>query len=540
MLKNYIKIAWRNLVNNKVYSLLNILGLAAGMAVALIIGLWVTYQYNYDRFLPDNGRLYQVMRNFNSNGDTLTFSSTSLKLADALRNNIPEFEHVAETDGWGAHGLMVGNRKFYWYGVQAGGDFLKMFRYPFIYGNANEALKEPFSIVLTESTAKALFGNTDAINKLVRVDNHDNLKVTGVISDPPANSTFQFKYVIPFSYYDATQSWVRKLRTGSFMGNDFAIYAELKPGVSLGAVSAKIRDIEKGEKDNLNAINSNVILYPMLKWHLFSEYKNGKAESGFIDYVRMFTLIGALVLLIACINFINLSTARSEKRAREVGVRKAIGSQRRDLIAQFLVESSLVTLISFLFSIALVQLCLPAFNALTGTEVAIPYANPIFWIIMVACVLFTGLLAGCRPAFYLSSFNPVRVLKGAIQVGKSASISRKILVVTQFTCSIALIISTVIIYRQIQYAKDRPIGYQLSRLMATDANADLARNFDALKNDLLQSGAVTSVCTSTSPATTVWSHTDVDKFPGKRPGETVEMGNITVSDDYFKTLGMQM
>jgi ABC-type antimicrobial peptide transport system permease subunit len=278
----------------------------------------------------------------------------------------------------------------------------------------------------------------------------------------------------------------------------------------------------------------------MLKWHLYNEYKNGQANSGFIDYVRMFTLIGGLVLLIACINFINLSTARSEKRAREVGVRKAIGSARRDLIFQFLVESCLVTFISFLFTLGLVQLALPSFNALTGTLISIPYGNPVFWTVMITCVMFTGLIAGSRPAFYLSSFNPVRVLKGAIKLGKSASVSRKILVVTQFSCSIALIISTVIIYRQIQYAKDRPIGYQISRLMSTDANDDLAHNFSALKNDLLRTGAVSSVTSATSPATTVWSHTDLDMFPGKRPGETVEMGRIDVSSDYFKTLGMHI
>jgi hypothetical protein len=316
MIKNYLKIAWRNLVHNGVYSMLNISGLAAGMAVALIIGLWVNYQYSYDRFLPDKDRLYQVMRNFNSNGDTLTFSSTSLKLADVLRDNIPEFEHVSETDGWGAHGLMVGNKKFYWYGGEVQGDFLKMFRYPFIHGNANAALTDPFSIVLTESTARALFGSTDVMNKLVRVDNHDNLKVTGVIQDVPVNSTIQFKYIVPFSYLEATNSFVKANHTKGFDYNSYAIYAELKPGVSFGAVSAKIRDIEKGQTNSLNAVNSNVILYPMLRWHLFNQYKNGKADSGFIDYVRMFTLIGGLVLLIACINFINLSTARSEKRDR--------------------------------------------------------------------------------------------------------------------------------------------------------------------------------------------------------------------------------
>jgi len=539
MIQNYLKIAWRNLLNNKVYSLLNILGLAAGMAVALIIGLWVNYQYSYDRFLPGTERLYQVMRNFNSNGDTLTFGSTSLKLADALRNNVPEMAHVAETN-FGAHGLMAGNKKFYLDGIQPASDFLKMFRYPFIHGNANTALKDPFSIVLTESTAKALFGSADVINKLVRIDNHDNLKVTGVIMDVPANSSFQFKYVIPFGYYEATQSYVKGQRTGSFGNNGYALYAELKPGASFAAVSAKIKDIEKGETNNINAMSSNVILHPLLKWHLYSDFKNGKATAGFIDYVRIFTLIGVLVLLIACINFINLSTARSEKRAREVGVRKAIGSQRKDLIFQFLIESAVVTFISFLFSILLVQLALPAFNALTGTLISIPFKNPEFWMVMMACVLFTALVAGSRPAFYLSSFNPVRVLKGAIKVGKSASLSRRVLVVTQFSCSIALIISTVIIYRQIQYAKNRPTGYQINRLMSTDMNNDLGRSYLALKNDLLQSGAVASVSTSSSPATTVDPHTDLDMFPGKRPGETVEMGSIQVSGDYFKTTGMQI
>jgi putative ABC transport system permease protein len=538
MIKNYLKIAWRNLLNNKVYSALNILGLAAGMAVALLIGLWVNYQYSYDEFLPGSDRLYQVVRNFNSNGDTLTFSSTSLKLADALRNNIPEFAHVAETDGQGAHGLMVGNKKFYLDGIQAGGDFLKMFQFPFVYGNAATALHDPYSIVITEATAKALFGSTDVINKLVRVDNHDNLKVTGVIKDIPANSSFQFKYLIPFSYYEATQSYVRQSRTNGFGNNGYTLYAELKPAASFAAVSAKIKDIEKVETQSTNATNSNVILHPLLRWHLFSDYKNGRDVAGFIDYVRIFTLIGVLVLLIACINFINLSTARSEKRAREVGVRKAIGSQRKDLIFQFLIESALVTFISFLFSIVIVQLALPAFNSLTGTLIGIPYANPLFWIIILTCVLITGLMAGSRPAFYLSSFNPVKVLKGTIQVGKSASLSRKILVVTQFSCSIALIISTVIIYRQIQYAKDRPTGYNTNRLMTTDVNTDLGKNFNALKNDMLQTGFIQSVSTSSSPATGVWSHMDLDKFPGKRPGETVEMGNIAVSGDYFKTLGM--
>src|SRR6201996_2260088 len=394
MIKNYLKIAWRNIVNNKVYSALNIVGLAAGMAVALLIALWINYQYSFDRFLPDSSRLYQVRRNFNSNGDTLTFSSTSLKLADALRKGIPEIEHVAEADWTAPHGLVVGEKKLFPLGLQAGGDFLKMFRFPLIKGNAEGALKDPYSVVLSESTAKALFGNKDALNKMVRVDNRDNLKVTGIMKDVPANSTLQFSYIIPFSYLSETQPDVKKLYAGSFGDNAFEIFAQLKPGVNYAQVARKIRDIEKSEKGSINAMNSNVIMQPMADWHLFADYKNGKAVDGFIQYVRIFGVIGILVLLIACINFINLSTARSEKRAREVGVRKAIGSQRKDLIFQFLTESTVVTFISFLFSVMFVQMALPSFNVLTYSFISIPYGNLGFWGVMILFVLITGLIAG--------------------------------------------------------------------------------------------------------------------------------------------------
>jgi putative ABC transport system permease protein len=540
MIKNYLKIAWRNILSNKVYSALNILGLASGMAVALLIALWVQYEYSFDKFIPNYGRLYQVRRNFNSNGDTLTFGSTSLKLADALRNTIPEIAHVAEIDGSAPHGLVVGDKKLFPIGIQAGGDFLKMFRYPILEGSADNALKETYSIVLSQSVAKALFGNTDALNKIVRVDNLNNLRVTAIIKDSPANATLQLNYIIPFSYMELTQNWVKKARTGSFGDNGFELFAELKPGITYAQVAPKIKNIEKIEKENTNAMNSNVIMQPMQDWHLYGDYKNGKDTDGFIQYVRIFSIIGALVLLIACVNFINLSTARSEKRAREVGVRKAIGSLRKDLIFQFLTESTLVTFISFLFSLLFVQLALPAFNQLTGTVISLPYANFGFWLITLSCVLITALLAGARPAFYLSSFNPVRVLKGTIQVGKSASLSRKVLVVTQFSCSIALIISTVVIYRQIQYAKDRPSGYQVSRLLTSNMNDDLIANQRVLKNELLQSGIVQSVTSASSSPTGVGSHMNLDYWPGKYAGETVEMGVITISGNYFKTLGMQM
>ena len=539
MFKNYFITAWRNITRTIGYSTLNILGLSIGMAVAILIGLWVYEQYSFDKFLPEYQSVYRVQRNFNSNGDTLTFPTNSLKLADALRTQVPEIEYVVESDWTGNHGLRAGDKKLYVNGAIAGEDIFKIFQYSFIAGNANTVFKDPYSIVLTQSLAKSLFGNENAMNKLVRFDNTHDLKVTGVIKDVPANASFSFNYIVPSSYSYAVNPQIKKDGLSTFSNNNLQIFVKLKPGINYAQVAPKIRNIEHAEKGNTNAINSYVTLQPMERWHLYSNYVNGKDTEGFLAYVRMFSIIGLLVLIIACINFINLTTARSEKRAKEVGVRKAIGSQRKDLIVQFLTEAFLLTIIALVFALLIAQLTLPAFNTLTETHVAIPFGNIYFWLIMLGCLFITALLAGSRPAFYLSSFNPVKVLKGTAQPGKS-SLSRKVLVVIQFSCSIALIISTVIIYQQIRYAKNRPTGYSLNRLMQTYMNDDLTKNYTALKNELIEKGIVSSVTTSTSPATDIWWHTDIDYWPGKLPGETVEMGAMDVSDDYFKTVGMDL
>ncbi len=540
MFKNYLKTAWRSLQKNKAYSALNILGLATGMGVALIISLWVYYQYSYDKFLPEYKQAYQVRRNFYGNGDTMNYGGTSLKLATILRTQIPEIQYVAETDGFGMHGLMVADKKFYINGGQVGNDFLKMFPYDLLEGNANTVLNNPYSIVLTESTAKALFGNEDPLNKVVRFDNKNDLKVTGVLKDIPSNSTLQFSYLVPFSYLESTDDFTRLARTKGFGWTNFMVFVKLKSGISYAQVAPKIRDLEKTETDNFMSMATNIILDPVANWHLYENFNKGKLTTGFIEYVNIFKIIGILVLLIACINFINLTTARSEKRAKEVGVRKAIGSGKNHLIFQFLTESLLLTFIAFIVSILFVQLALPAFNSLTNSEIKTPFADYIFWMIALSCVFITGIIAGSRPAFYLSSFEPVKVLKGKLHVGKSAALPRKVLVVLQFSCSIALIICTYIIYQQVQYAKDRPSGYDKNRLMITDMNANLGSNYTAIKNELIEKNIAESVTTATASITTGGNHRDVEEWQGKRPGESVDMGWIRVSDDYFKTLGMTM
>jgi len=540
MFRNYFKTSWRNISKEKGYSGFNILGLAVGMAVALIIGLWVQYQVSYNRFLPDFGQVYRAMVRSSRNGVAEAGGwATCLPLADAIRRDVPEVKYVAQADFGGLHSLMTGDKKLYSNGLFAGEDFLKIFRFPLLQGNVEEVLKQPASIVLTRSAAVALFGHEDPINKTVRLDNLHDVKVAGVLADLPANSSLSFDYIIPFSYFIQTQDWIRD-NMGNWNLDPIQTFVALQPNVHKEQAEATLKSIyKKYDQDGYKAEKLEAFLYPLKDWHLFSDFKNGVVSGGFIDYVRMFSIIGLLVLVIACINFTNLSIARSERRAREVGVRKAIGSLKRHIIFQFLMESVLITLIAFVLALMLVSVALPAFNSLTSCVIAIPWSSARFWGVMLSYVLLTGLLAGSRPAFYLSSFRPVEVLKG-LQSGRAATTPRKILVVLQFTCSVALIISTVIVYQQIQYAKNRPTGFDVNRLIMTNASSDLDHNYAALKNDLLKTGMVSSVTKATTPATELYSAAGVDDWQGKYPNETLGVANVGITDDYFKTLGMQL
>jgi len=538
MIRNYLKIAWRNILGNKVYSALNITGLAAGIAVTLLIALWAWHEYSYDRFLPNYTQLYQIKLNFNQNGNIQTQSGGCMPVANALRSNFPEVKYVAESGWTFNHSLIVGDKKLYQQGMIVGSDFLKMFRFHLLSGNPATVLNEPYSIVLTQATAKALFGSDDPIGKIIRMDNMHNVKVAGLMDNLPENSTFQFSFLLPFSYWEATEPWVKPAKT-NWTYYPFIQYVELQPGVTEEQFAPKIKNLLQGH-DPIHKIE--IVLYPVKSWHLYSDFKNGKASGGLIVYVRMFCIIGALVLLIACINFVNLFTARSEKKAREVGVRKAIGSNRASLILQFLTESIMVTFIAALFAILIVQLSLPTFNALTGNSLAIPYTAPLFWLLLLSFILFTGVMAGSRPAFYLSSFNPVKVLRGTLRVGKSAALPRKILVVIQFTCSIALIIGTIIIYQQINHVKNRPTGYNADRLVMTTMSADLNLNYIAIKNDLLQSGLVTNVTRASSPVPVIdfQAGCNLLNWPGKNSGETLGINYAAVSEDFFKTSGIKI
>lgn len=522
------------------YTAINILGLSAGLAVALLLGLWVNYQYSYDRFLPGSNRVYQVRNRFTSNGEIRTLPAVCLPMAGVLKKDIPGIRYTARSDWMGDHDLKAGEKKLYISGGMVGKDFLKIFSFPMLQGNAGECLEDMYSIVLTRSTAMALFGTVNAMGRMVRLDNQHDLQVTGILQDLPGNSTLNFHFLVPFAYKVATVSWIKDALQ-SWDYNSWQTFVSLKPGVSYSQIKPMLKNIfRKYDPKTFKAVQAEVFFQPMTHWHLFSQFKHGVESGGFIMYVRMFTIIGILVLIIACINFMNLSTARSEKRAREVGVRKAIGSGRVDLIFQFLLESALITTMAFGVALGIVILALPYFNILTSSEIRIPYSNPAFWGVMAAMIGITSLLAGARPAFYLSSFRPVRVLNGVIHTGKTGTHLRQILVVLQFSCSVALIIGTLIVYKQIQFARDRPKGYNPNRLMVTDASPDLSRNYEALRNELMGSGVVSDVTAASSPPTEIDEWDGIISWSGQYPGETLGMAVVKISGDYFRTLGMNL
>lgn len=540
MLKTYIKTAWRSLSRNKVYSALNISGLGIGMAVALLIGLWVKDQYGYDRWLPGYQQAYQVRFNYNDKGVIRTQKDVCRPLEDALKHEIRGVAYTSPVFGPQPNTLSLGDKKIHARNLVAGDGFLQIFRYPMLKGNPAEALKKPHSIVLTERVARALFGDGDPINQVVRIYdpvNFDNapLKVTGVLKDLPRNSTFQFDYITPLSLL-VSGAWAKDAKD-NWADAMFEMYIGMEPNDDPVQVQADAKMlVQKNAPAAYRAFQQQVLLQPLKDWHLFTNFQNGRAVGGIIDYLRLFSVIGVLVLFIACINFMNLSTARSQKRAREVGVRKVIGSSRGALIRQFLAESVLYTVMGFVLALILVQVSLPAFNRLTGSGVAIPWSEGGFWLMMAGYVLLTALLAGSRPAFYLSSFRPVQVLKGSIQTAKSAVLSRKGLVVLQFTCSIGLIIGTIIVYQQIEYARNRSAGYDPNRLVEGGAGTG---DFEALKQAALASGVVSGMTKTLSLTTEKWPRSVVSDWQGKGSGEPLTLLMNAVADsDYFKTLGM--
>ncbi|GAB3774196.1 ABC transporter permease [Spirosoma horti] len=540
MLRNYLKIAFRNLAKNRVYSSINMFGLASGMAVAMLIGLWIQDELTFNKYFQHYDRLARVMQYQTYNGVIESQLSVPIPLAQELRTTYSsDFDRVVVSSWTQNHILSAGETKVGKSGIYMQPEAPDLLSLTMLRGT-RAGLKNPTSILLAESTAKALFGEADPMGKIVKIDNKLTASVTGVYADIPYATQFNdLLFIAPFDLWVSSENWLKKA-TDNWSENSFQTFVQLSPNADYGHVSAKIKDIRLAHSKADASLKPELFLHPMSKWHLYSEFKNGANTGGLIQFVWLFGIVGLFVLLLACINFMNLSTARSEKRAKEVGIRKAVGSRRQQLVSQFFTESFLVVFLAFGLAIGLVTASLGSFNQLADKQMAIPWLNPIAWLIGLGVVGMTGLLAGSYPALYLSSFQPIKVLKGRVNVGPFAAIPRKVLVVVQFVVSVSLIIGTFIVYNQIQFAKNRPVGYNRNGLLEIRMKTpDFYGKYDLLRTELRNTGAVTDMAEASTPVTDVWQTSDVIDWPGKDPNTRVDFATVAVTYDFGKTMGWQ-
>ena len=532
MITNYFKTAWRNIRRNPAASLINLTGLALGMTVAMIIGLWIWNELSFNKNFNNYKNIAQVMITGTFSGEISTDPVCPVPLANKLQNDYKaDFKRVALVTQKEPHTLNFEDKKLSPAGMFVRGDFSDIFSLQPEAG----IVKTPVAttdVIISRSLAHSLFGNTDAIGRIVKMDNKDYFKITGVYKDfPKASDFYGIDYLASFNYYllqnpGVDEGWNKCM---------FSIYVQLQNAVSVNQASAKISGLMK--EHDVSDINPVVLLHPMSKWHLYETFKNGHNTGGRIQYVRMFGLIGIFVLLIACINFMNLSTARSETRAKEVGVLKAIGARRRQLIIRFIFESICFVTIAFAVSMLLTSISLNWFNRLITSDIKLPVTNIGFWIYCAAIVVFTGFIAGCYPAFYLSSFKPVKALKGSYKAGKNAALPRKILVVVQFCTSIFLIIATIIILQQLNHVRNRPLGYSKNGLINIPFNtADVQKHYSIIRDELLSSGAVKNSALSSSPVNKLMMSNGGYSWTGATAKDGAIFGTVTVNENFASTV----
>jgi putative ABC transport system permease protein len=539
MLKHIAKVAWRNFTRNKIYSSINTLGLSMGMAIALLIGLWIHDELSFNRYHKNYDRLAQVMSHTTANHQIFTYPYNPSPMGDELRTNYGDDFKTVVLSSFTEHPVLRYGNKM----MVEPGDFMEprapgLLSLEMVEGSGQD-LDDPTSILLSASTARAIFGDEDPLGKVLTVDQKTQAKVTGIFKDIPYNSDFRdLGFVAPWKMYLTLHPEVRDNKT-PWANNNYQVFVVLADHAGADKVSSHIADIRSRHMppEAARSRKPRVFLHPMSRWHLYSEFKNGVNTGGRIQFVWLFGIIGLFILLLACINFMNLSTARSELRAREVGVRKTIGSLRIQLILQFLSESMLSVLLAFLLSILWLWLILPVFNDLADKRLTILWGEPLFWLYCLIFCMLTGLGAGLYPAFYLSSFKPIRVLKGVFRAGRYAALPRKILVVIQFTVSVVLIIGTIVVFRQIRYASDRPVGYDWDGLISINANPDLLKNFQVIRNELKRSGTIVDMAEATSPTTDYYADGGAFDWPGKDPTMSVDFAINKVSMQYGRTVG---
>jgi ABC-type antimicrobial peptide transport system permease subunit len=539
---NYFRIAWRGLKNNPFFSTINIAGLAVGIGTVILIGMWMFDELSFNQYHQNYDRIAKVMRQSVVNGEINSQTSMPIPLRQELGNKYSdEFKHIVLSTPTSDHVLSFSDTKFTIKGRFMEPKAPEMLSLEILNGTS-DGLKNASSILLSESTSKILFGDADPINKTILIDNKMEALVTGVYLDIPYNSQFKdLKFIAPWDLHLANNAWAQKAQ-GTWGINSFEIFVQMNANVELSQVSAKIKNLIRDNIDPKLAEmrKPEVFLYPMSRWHLYSEWENGVNTGGRIQFVWLFGIIGIFVLLLACINFMNLSTARSEKRAKEVGIRKVVGSARSQLIKQFFSESILLAMLSFVFALLLVELSLPFFNELADKRMTLLWTSPLFWFFGIGFTLLTGVVAGSYPALYLSSFQPIKVLRGTFHLGRFSAIPRKALVILQFTVSTSLIIATIVVYNQIQFAKNRPIGYNNDGLLTIQMTTSETRDhYEAIRNELLGTEAIANVAASQNPTTEVWDNRNGFEWSHKESNPEANFATMAVTHEYGKTVGWE-
>ncbi|RAK37076.1 UNVERIFIED_ORG: putative permease [Chitinophaga ginsengisegetis] len=534
MLKNYIKITFRHLWKNKTYSFLNIFGLAIGLACAGVIFLWVEDEVTYDSSHVKKDRIYQVWENWNYDGNIRTFTSTPALLADAMKTEIPGITQTCRTSEQATNLLFTfGDKKMYAAGIYVDASLFNIFTFPFTEGNAAVPFPQLYSIVITEKTARKFFGDTkNVVGKTITVDNAQPYVVSGVIKDIPENSTLKFEWVAPFEIYFSQNPYLK-----NWGSNSVDTYAELAPHADLTAINHKLQNFIAAHSPG--AINQ-AFLFSMNNWRLHDQFSDGKQSGGRIEYVRLFSLIAWIILFIACINFMNLATARSEKRAKEVGIRKVVGAGKGRLITQFISEALFMSLLAAVVAVLLLFLVLPGFNALVDKHLSVGLDRPVHLIWLLGITVICGVLAGSYPSLYLSSFNPVFVLKGIKSKTGSAAFIRKGLVIAQFSVSITLIICTAIIYQQIQHVKKRNLGLNKDNLISMQLQGTMKQNFAAIKTALLATGVVENAALADHVPLYGGNNTSDIGWTGKSPTDNILISQRVVSPEFIQTAGMKI
>ena len=533
MIKSFIRTAFRSLQKNKAFSFLNIFGLAIGIACASLIFLWVEDEVNFDSNNVKKDRLYLAKENQQYDTYVFTHSSTPGVMGPEVKETLPGIANTCRTsEGETSLLFSQGDKSVFASGKYADPSIFSMFTLPFVEGNAQTALKQYRSLVITEKAAKKFFGDEkNLVGKTIKVDNKLNYTISAVIKDLPANSTLQFEWLMPFQIH-----WDDSPYIHYWGNNNTTTYVELKPGASFATVNSQMLNyIQRHEPKGIG----HMFLFSMNDWHLRDDFKNGRMTGGGqIEYVHLFTIIAWIILFIACINFMNLATARSEKRAREVGVRKVLGAGKKSLIFQFIGEAIFMALIAAGVAIIILVAVLPAFNTLVQKELTLGLNNPVHVVTVLAIALICGIIAGSYPSLYLSSFRPVMVLKGVKLKDSGAAYVRKGLVILQFTASIVLIISTVIIYQQIQHIKNRQLGFNKNNLVEIDLQGDMAKHYSPIRQELLNTGHIDNVALADHTIIDGGNNTDGMTWEGKPVNSKVLVSSRYVTPDFLATSGM--